>query len=130
MTISERSDEVRVQAYFQCLAASDLERPQYEWAFDEIWELTVSDPERAWPLAVLIIQRTPEDFRLMASAAGWLQNILAHHGPKFIDRVEALSRSDPHFRKFLFMLNSRAVPAEIFTRVLKTLDGDTYSPPL
>jgi len=127
--ISERSDEERIEAYFQCLAASDLERPQHKWAFDELWELTVVDPERAWPLAVLIIQRTPEDFRLMAAAAGWLQNILKHHGSKFIDRVEALSRSDSHFRKFLFLLNSRAVPADIFTRVSKVLNGDSYSPP-
>lgn len=129
MTISGRSDEELVHTYFQFLAADELERPQYEWAFDEIAELTVADPTRAWQLTLLIIERTPEDFRLMAAAAGWLQDILKYHGPQFIERVETLSHSDSHFRKFLFMLNSKAISAEIFARVRKTLAGESYLPP-
>jgi len=130
MPTSPDDDDKVVRAYFQWLAADELERPRHEWAFDKLCELTVVDPEKAWPLALLIVERTPEEFRAMAAAAGWLQDILKHHGPQFIDRVEALSHTDNHFRKFLFMLNSRAVPEQIFARVRKTLEGDPYMPPL
>jgi len=130
MLTSPGDDDKIVRAYFQWLAADQLESPRHKWAFDKLFELARVDPERAWPLALLIVERTPEDFRAMAAAAGWLGDILKHHGPQFIERVEALSRTDPHFRKFLFMLDSGAVPEEIFARVRKTLNGDPYLPPL
>ena len=129
MPISNRSDEERVDAYFRWLDGDDRQQKQNEWAHSELWELTVLDPERAWPLTLSIIRRTPEDFRAMASATGWIQNILKHHGPQFIERVEALSYADPHFRKHLFMLNERALAPEVFARVRHTLAGESYTPP-
>ena len=129
MPISNRSDEERIDAYFRWLEGDQDGQAQNEWAFDEIWELTERDPERAWPLTLSIIKRTPENFRAIATAARWLGNILQHYGPQFIERVEALSYSDPHFRKHLFMLSKSSLSPEIYARVRQTLAGESYTPP-
>ena len=51
----------------------------------EIWRLT--DPSNVNRIGVL--------------AAGPIEDLIEYHGPKVIDRIEALARQDPEFRKML-----------------------------
>jgi hypothetical protein len=70
-------------------------------AWEQLNELVRDQPERAWPVICEIIRRiAPADEDILAYvAAGPLEDLLAHHGHKFIDRVEAEANADPHFRR-------------------------------
>jgi len=73
------------------------------WAFEEACELVTRDPERLWHITLRLIQQAPDDAALAYVAAGPLEDILAAHGPAFIERVEDLARKDA---RFLFALAS------------------------
>lgn len=67
------------------------------WAFEEACELLSRDPERLWRITLRLIEQAPDDAALAYVAAGPLEDILALHGPEFIERVEALARRDSRF---------------------------------
>jgi hypothetical protein len=67
------------------------------WAFEEACELLSRDPERLWRIALRLIQQAPDDAALAYVAAGPLEDLLAFHGPTFIQRVEDLARRDSRF---------------------------------
>lgn len=67
------------------------------WAFEEACELLSRDPERLWRITLQLIEQAPDDAALAYVAAGPLEDILALHGPEFIERVEALARRDSRF---------------------------------
>lgn len=67
------------------------------WAFEEVCELVSDDPERLWLITLQLIEQAPDDAALAYVAAGPLEDILALHGPTFIERVEDLARSDSRF---------------------------------
>jgi hypothetical protein len=67
------------------------------WAFEETCELLSDDPERLWLITLRLIEQAPDDAALAYVAAGPLEDILAFHGPTFIERVEDLARRDSRF---------------------------------
>jgi hypothetical protein len=68
------------------------------WAYEEACELLDSDPERLWRITLLLIEHASDEVALAYVAAGPLEDMLAQHGPAFIQRVEALARRDSRFR--------------------------------
>jgi hypothetical protein len=69
----------------------------YFWAFDAACDLLSSDPERLWDITLQLIAQAPDELTLSYVSAGPLEDILAHHGPVFIERIEALAKADPKF---------------------------------
>ena len=57
-------------------------------------------------------------------AAGPLEDLLAQHGERFIERVETLARQEPRFRFTLQMVWRNAISAPVWARLRKaaTLD--------
>ncbi len=51
-------------------------------------------------------------------AAGPIEDLLAHFGPEYIDRVEALARRDPKFNDFLGGVWQNAMTDEVWERVI------------
>ena len=96
-----------------------------KWAFGEVLELTFDDPERVWRLTLSMIQRTTDELLLATVGAGPLEDLLCHYGPQFIDRVEAHSRQNDHFRACLASVwgHTRMEPT-IYQRVQKAVRGD------
>jgi hypothetical protein len=61
-------------------------------------DLVTDQPEVAWTLIQELVRRATQDEVLAFIAAGPLEELICRHPYMFIDRVESLARSDPHFR--------------------------------
>jgi hypothetical protein len=99
---------------------------EYSDAPAELDSLVTDEPERAWPVLREIIRsisREDEDI-LAYVAAGPLENILVHHPYAVIDRIEALARSDSHFRRAVSgVWGWNRIPPDVRERLDKIL-GD------
>jgi hypothetical protein len=95
--ISNPTDEDIVAGYLANFAGDK----SYFWAFDEVCDLLSSDPERVWRITLQLIARAPDELTLSYVSAGPLEDILARHGPAFIERIESLAQHDPKFLEAL-----------------------------
>jgi hypothetical protein len=70
-------------------------------AAEQLDSLVTDEPERAWPLICDIIRRISreDEDQLAYVAAGPLEDLLVRHPHAFIDRIEALAKTDAHFRR-------------------------------
>jgi hypothetical protein len=59
------------------------------------------DPEVAWQAILAMSRQALTDQQTTVLAAGPLEDLLAYHGPAFIDRVEKEARVDRAFRHLL-----------------------------
>ncbi len=66
-----------------------------------LWDLVVDDPEIAWPVILLIHQLVDTEFIRGALSSGPVEDLLVHHGPRFIERIEVQARTDPKFALML-----------------------------
>jgi hypothetical protein len=73
-------------------------------AVSEVRDLTREDPEAAWDVIVEVlglIDPQPQNPLFQSLAAGPLEDLLCHHGPRFVGRVEELARRNPNFNLLL-----------------------------
>lgn len=75
---------------------------------DELFQFVVdvdnlvrTDPERAWFVIQLIFAACRDDLERAQLAAGPLEDLLAKHGPAFIDRIEKTASNSGDFRELL-----------------------------
>ena len=66
-------------------------------AFLDFDWLVEDDPEQAWATILQVVPQTDSSRVLGQLAAGPLEDLLSRHGELFIDRVEALARTDSRF---------------------------------
>jgi hypothetical protein len=71
------------------------------WAFEALSDLVSGDPEEGWLMILEILQFDQSSHILENLSAGPLEDLLAMHGPAFIDRVDAEAARDPTFAKLL-----------------------------
>jgi hypothetical protein len=57
------------------------------------------DPEAGWPLLIALIEHAPDDEALAFVAAGPLEDLIRHHGPRFGERLVDRARQDERFRE-------------------------------
>ena len=91
-------DLILISGYLTNYSTGDK---SYFWAYEEIVEMTSTDPERLWLLMLEMIRRTTDEETLAYIAAGPLEDLLKDHGNEFIERIENLARSDQRFRSAL-----------------------------
>ena len=77
-----------------------------------------ADPEDCWCAILEILSRHPSGDVIAVLAAGPLEDILVRHGPRFIDRIEQLSKEDPAFRDLLGGVWQNSMTSEIWKRVV------------
>lgn len=102
---------------------AETDSPEHEkhfWAYEGLDEMIHDDPEAAWRIILAICERDKSDHIVGAVSAGPLEDLLALHGPKFIDRVEARAASDPSFRDLLGGVWRNAMTKDIWKRVRKS----------
>src|SRR5689334_8538491 len=76
-----------------------FEGAQHSSALSQLNEICRKEPELCWEL-ILEILRTPHPESVAGMvAAGPLEDLLAIHGARFIDRVEEQAASDPYFKE-------------------------------
>jgi len=65
---------------------------------EEIRQLVEIDPDEAWKLICILVNKAPSDDLLAFIAAGPLEDLLHKHGLTVIDRVEEESRKNGRMR--------------------------------
>lgn len=89
------------EAWLRCEAGPPNEKNRDFWAADRMRDLVSGDPETAWQVIDVIWRLDQSDRALANLAAGPVEDLLAHHGEAFIDRITLLARREPVFRKLL-----------------------------
>ena len=94
-----------------------LER-KVDWpAAQEVIDLTLrGDPELVWQFVLSVIGKTDNEQLLSLVAAGPLEDLVEGHGPRFIERIEMLARSNQRFREMLHGVWRSSTP-EIWARI-------------
>lgn len=95
------------------------EKKENWWAGEQVmgWMLPEDKPELLWQFIIAAYKRDMPDIAMASLAAGPLEDLLAHHGPEYIDRIETLVRQDPKFRHLLGGVWKNAMTDEIWQRV-------------
>ena len=87
-----------------------------------VFDMILDHPERSWPVILEILARDQGVAIIEVLSAGPLEDLLAKHGPAFIDRVEAEARRNPVFAKLLGGVWKSQMTDEIWARVQAVWD--------
>ena len=77
------------------------------------------NPETAWEIILQIHRSEHSEWATVILAAGPMEDLLAEHGEKFIDRIKTEARRDPQFNYMLGGVWQNSTPDEIWARVLR-----------
>jgi hypothetical protein len=100
------------------------ERENSFWSHERLRELVEEDTEAAWHV-IQVIRREGSDVVLSNLASGPLEELLAAHGDRFIDRVEDLAGRDAQFRKLLGATWQNSIPCDVWERI-KAVAGPSW----
>lgn len=102
-------------------AKGSQEREATAWAIDT-YDLLWDDPETLWLLILAIHAQDHSPCVQALLSAGEVEDLLAKHGDRFIERVESEARKDPAFAKLLGGVWKNTMTDEIWERVLAVRD--------
>jgi hypothetical protein len=94
-----------------------LVRDELEWAWEKLDDLCRTEPDAAWQIIQEIIARDKSDRNLANVGAGPFEDLLVHHGARFIDQVESCARSDAAFKRMLGVVWKNAIADDVWNRV-------------
>ena len=94
-------------------------REANQWAVDEVdeWVYGMSMPERLWEFVRAASEHDMPQRVIAVLAAGPLEDLLANHGPDYMDRVETLARQNPRFNRLLGGVWRNAMTDDVWQRV-------------
>lgn len=103
-----------------------------EWLSGE--DLTMVDgllepfaaPEAVWQAILRLVGRGLSDEQTSVLAAGPVEDLLAHHGAAFIDRIEAEAGRSPAFAHVLGGVWRRDIPPAIWQRIETARGGRAW----
>ncbi len=101
------------------------------WAFGRLSEMTLeepedgADPEEAWLIILAIKEQAISEDAIALLAAGPMEDLLAHHGNAFIERVEAEARRNPRFNNLLGGVWRSSISEDVWRRV-EAARGDVW----
>jgi Family of unknown function (DUF6869) len=90
--------------------------------FGQIWQLCEDEPERAFQFVLEVLGRDHSDKILEVLSAGPLEEVLARHGEKMIERVEAEARANLMFATLLGGVWQNDMSDEVWRRVQAVWD--------
>ncbi|MCF7222931.1 DUF6869 domain-containing protein [Marilutibacter chinensis] len=100
-----------------------VEKEEYGWAYVELLDGALDDPERVWQCILCALANPVFSEHFPVLAAGPLEDLLSHHGPDFIDRVEALAGQSSTFASLLGGVWRFEMSDDVWARVQKARDG-------
>jgi hypothetical protein len=74
-------------------------------------------PETVWPAVLKILEHELTDEQIALLAAGPMEDLLAHHGAQFIERVEAEAQRNPRLNHLLGGVWKSSMTEDIWERV-------------
>lgn len=102
---------------FHQLPKESSGRDELEWAWEQLDDLCRTEPDAAWQIIQEIIARDKSDRNLANVGAGPFEDLLVHHGARFIDQVESCARSDAAFKRMLGVVWKNAIADDVWNRV-------------
>lgn len=87
------------------------------WAFEEMDHLCRSQPDLCWDLILQILETPHHESIETALAAGPLEDLIAKHGARFIERIESRAKTDAKFKDLLGGVWQNETPKELWARV-------------
>lgn len=88
------------------------------WATTQVMDWVLEgEAELLWRFILLTYKRNISDRVVAILAAGPLEDLLAKHGPKFIDRIEQSAREDERFNWLLGGVWRNEMADEVWGRV-------------
>jgi hypothetical protein len=78
---------------------------------------TDATPEDCWLAILEVLSRKPPEQVLGILGAGALEDLIAYHGPQFIERIESEARRNIAFRHLLGRVWQNATDSETWERV-------------
>jgi hypothetical protein len=102
---------------FHHLAEDSAARDELEWAWEQLDDLCRAQPATAWQVIQEIIARDRSDTILANIGAGPFEDLLVHHGARFIDQVESCARSNAAFKRMLGTVWKNSIVDDVWNRV-------------
>lgn len=102
---------------FQSVPKGSAEYLELEWVVEQMWDLCGSEREKAWNAIQEIIALDQSDNTLAMVGAGPFENLMVHHGPLLIERVEVCARVSPPFRRMLGVVWRNRMSEQVWTRL-------------
>ncbi len=118
MPVMEADRSVLAKAWLESWATDP---PSYDENTSWI-TVAEADPELCFEVileALGMVQVKKEDAKFQTLAAGPLEQLLADHGPQFIERIERLAESNASFKLLLGNVWRNSMPEDIWSRVCK-----------
>ncbi len=88
------------------------------WAVSQVMDWALDgEADLLWAFILTAYKRNISDRVVSVLAAGPLEDLLAKHGPRFIERVEQLARQDETFNSLLGGVWQNTMSDEVWERV-------------
>lgn len=101
---------------------NDPKRDDFEWVDDLEYQWSYHEPQTCLDLVVAVLALEPNQKTMAVLSAGPLERVLANHGERVIDRVEALAQKDPAFAHLLGGVWQNSMSAAVWQRVQAVRD--------
>lgn len=106
---------------YHLAAKGSPEREATAWATD-LYELEYEEPEALWQLILTIHSKDQSPRIQEVLSAGPVEDLLAKHGDRFIQRVEVQAQQDPKFAKLLGGVWQNTMTDAIWQRLQRAWD--------
>lgn len=102
---------------FQSIPKSSAEHHELEWVVEQMWDLCIEEPGKAWNAIQEIIALDQSDNILAMLGAGPFEDLMVHHGALLIDRVESCAKVSPPFRRMLGVVWKNEISDHVWDRL-------------
>jgi hypothetical protein len=117
-----REDVVTAWIASQHAVRDSEEHKRSFWAFTVMYDLCEDRPAVAWELIQLILKQDQSQKIIQILSAGPLEDLLAKHGPDYIEKVEVEAKSNPQFASLLGGVWQNSMSEDVWNRVLEVRD--------
>lgn len=117
-------DSQLVRAWIAMVMAEDgtPECEKNRWAGERVWEMCKEDPDRAWKFVLDVLAADRSSCVIGRLAAGPVEDLLANHPYKTVERVEIEARKDQQFASLLGGVWQNKMPDDVWQRVQAVWD--------
>jgi hypothetical protein len=122
MRPDDDSDLVSAWIALSLAEPNSPEHGEYFWAFMRADELCTDDPDRAWRFILAVLANNQSSPVVGHLSAGPLEDLLARHPYKIIERVESEARRNPHLASLLGGVWQNRMPDDVWQRVQSVWD--------
>ncbi len=120
MKMENDNDEQLIQSWILYQDADDkVTKEKHWWAEKKMFDLVDKQPEIGWELIKKISECELSDRAFGCLAAGPLEDLLADHGERFIERVVTRARQNPRFNLLLGGVWQNDMPDVIWEQIKK-----------